>query len=180
VYRQLLTIMGQYYKGCFKKQNEENWKGLDPHNFNEGAKLTEHCYFDCNMLNALMGVIFHNPMQVVWAGDYADNEPNKEDNLYKLCEVVSAEIPTSIENFKYLVNHDKKQFIDFTKLQENKYGFIVNPLPLLTAEGNGEGNGDYYGTEKDKIGIWARDIISVESEKPTDFEEICIKFDNID
>jgi hypothetical protein len=46
-----------------------------------------------------------------------------------------------------------------------------HPLPLLTAEGNGRGGGDYRG-ESPLIGSWARDVISVETEAPTDFEEL--------
>jgi hypothetical protein len=47
---------------------------------------------------------------------------------------------------------------------------------LLTAEGNGRGGGDYNGENKEQIGIWARDIISSEKEKPEEYEELVISF----
>ena len=73
--------------------------------------------------------------------------------------------------FPYIVNHSKKQFINKNK----DYYNVLHPLPLLTCEGNGRGRGDYKG-ESNLIGIWARDIISVEREKPTeDFVEILIE-----
>ena len=62
-------------------------------------------------------------------------------------------------------NHTKKQYVDKTKFK------CYHPLPLLLAEGNGRGGGDYYGSNEDKIGIWARDVISVEDEKPEGYEE---------
>jgi hypothetical protein len=69
----------------------------------------------------------------------------------------------------YLVNHDKKLFIDLNAYQcHDSY----HPLPILTSEGNGEGSGDYYGENEELAGTWARDLISLEESQPTDFEEI--------
>ena len=69
-----------------------------------------------------------------------------------------------IAKTKYLVNHDKKQFVDKTKVPKDKDGWRIHPLPLLTCEGNGRGGGDFRG-ESELVGSWARDIISVESKK---------------
>jgi len=81
---------------------------------------------------------------------------------------------------KYLVNHDRKEFVDKTKTPKDNDGWQMHPLPLLTCEGNGRGGGDYRG-ESDLIGIWARNIIGVvtkKSDTPKDYKEI--KFDLVD
>jgi hypothetical protein len=67
------------------------------------------------------------------------------------------------------VNHTKKVFVDKTKVPESE-GWRIHPLPLLTAEGNDRGGGDYrYNNEEEKevVGSWARDVISIEKENPT-------------
>ena len=82
---------------------------------------------------------------------------------------------------KYLVNHDKKQFVNKTKVPKDGDGWKIHPLPLLTCEGNGRGGGDFFIYPEKKqgnvelIGIWARDRISVVSTKaeiPKDFTEL--------
>ena len=82
---------------------------------------------------------------------------------------------------KYLVNHDKKQFVNKTKVPKDGDGWSVHPLPLLTCEGNGRGGGDFYINPEKKqgnvklIGLWARDRISVVSTKaeiPKGFTEL--------
>jgi len=82
---------------------------------------------------------------------------------------------------KYLVNHDKKEFVNKTKVPKDNYGWAVHPLPLLTCEGNGRGGGDFHiNTEKQQgnvslIGSWARNKIGVVSRKsdiPKDYKEI--------
>jgi hypothetical protein len=41
---------------------------------------------------------------------------------------------------------------------------VLHPLPLLTAEGNGRGGGDFRGDDpQNLVGSWARDLISVEA-----------------
>jgi hypothetical protein len=82
---------------------------------------------------------------------------------------------------KYLVNHDKKEFVNKTKTPKDSDGWKIHPLPLLTCEGNGRGGGDFFvSTEKKQgnvelIGVWARDKISVVSTKaeiPKGFTEL--------
>jgi hypothetical protein len=66
----------------------------------------------------------------------------------------------------------KKQFVDKQKCSS------IHPLPLLTAEGNGNGGGDYYGENKNMVGIWARDIISISDTVPEGFTELkCVFMD---
>jgi hypothetical protein len=72
--------------------------------------------------------------------------------------------------YKYIVNHTKKQYIS----KENRE---IHPLPLLTAEGNGMGGGDYRGSNEMEVGSWARDCISLEKEIPIGFEELTLVFE---
>ena len=76
---------------------------------------------------------------------------------------------------RYIVNHDKKEFVDKNKCKASSFGWKIHPLPLLTCEGNNRGGGDFRGNEKDLVGRWSRDTISVERSKrliPKDFKEI--------
>jgi hypothetical protein len=105
-------------------------------------------------------------------------------NLYDISITIPRLLPsTHVEEYKilplkktrYLVNHDKKEFVDKTKVLKGSWGNRVHPLPLLTCEGNNRGGGDFRGDEKELVGRWARDIISIESKKsdfPKDFVEI--------
>ena len=149
------------------------------------------------------GNAFHKS-PIVWSGDYADEEPFEripkevvdalvvdgyeleevEKNGANLYSIVSVSAPKlspdsefkvlPIAKTKYIVNHDKKQFVDKTKVPKDAYGWRIHPLPLLTCEGNGRGGGDFRG-ESELVGSWARDIISVESKKsdiPKDYTEV--------
>lgn len=122
--------------------------------------------------------------------DYWNSEVIKEKgvNLYSLSETIgkltsNEEVKNKYEHefkeiapltAKYLINHDKKQFVDKSKTPKDAEGWQVHPLPLLTCEGNGRGGGDFRG-ESDLIGLWARNRISVatkKSEIPKEFKEL--------
>ncbi len=129
--------------------------------------------------------------------DYWNSKVLKEKgvNLYSLSDTIGKLIHDErVENkyqhdykgvapltAKYLVNHDKKQFVNKTKTPKDGDGWKIHPLPLLTCEGNGRGGGDFFvSTEKKQgnvelIGVWARDKISVVSKKaeiPKGFTEL--------
>jgi len=77
-------------------------------------------------------------------------------------------------NARYLINHDKKQFVDKTKTPKDRDGWQIHPLPLLTCEGNGKGGGDFRG-DSSLVGMWSRNLISVTTKKsdiPKGFEEL--------
>jgi len=80
--------------------------------------------------------------------------------------------PESLTNkesakYKFIVNHTKKMFFDKTKVPEDKDGWRVHPLPLITADSNG-GGGSYH-SEKgiNWFGLWCGDVISLEEKIPT-------------
>jgi hypothetical protein len=167
--------MGQYYYAVILDAQGKIvvWMNASP--YGSGVKLMEHSYIDNAFVNTFEfslspeGALYKS--RVVWAGDYADNEPGQENNLHQLCNedetklIAPAKKDTS--KYRYLVNHTKRQYVDKTKTGN------LHPLPLMTVEGNGRGCGDIYDAPS-FVGSWARDVISVEEEVPDteNFQEI--------
>jgi hypothetical protein len=65
-----------------------------------------------------------------------------------------------IPYYKYLVNYTKKEYCTLPKYNPAKDEYVLNPLPLLTADGNGRGGGDYR-IEDARVGSWAYDSIGL-------------------
>ena len=190
--------MGQYYRACFlnEAKNQVN-SFVKSYDFGSGAKLMEHSYQGNAFVGFVESKLVNEPKAIVWAGDYADNEPNTEHNLYDLSsdgrhlkltnhpddpysdeayKVMKKEILP--KRYKYLINYDKKEFVNKSKIESVSWteNLTIHPLPLLTCEGNGRGGGDYRNDKgQDLIGSWARNTIGVVSRKsdiPKDFKEI--------
>jgi hypothetical protein len=186
--------MGQYYKPTIINENNEVVAWMYSHKYDNGLKLMEHSYIGNNFVETFERLLTveggYHKSRVVWAGDYADDEPGViveidgepvNVNLYGLCNDKNEVKPTEriSSEYRYVVNHTKKQFVDKTKVPVDNDDYAIHPLPLLTCEGNGLGGGDYYTDKIDEqnlIGTWARDIISIEKEVPTDYEEIEFNF----
>ena len=144
-------------------------------------KLMEHSYLNNPSVATLEKLISRDGMfyksRVVWAGDYADKEPDSGLTLHLMADDNSKLIePTTAETacYRYIVNHTKKQYVD--KEHEFDESKNIHPLPLLTAEGNGRGNGDYKGSCQELVGTWARDVISVERLVPEGYAELVCEF----
>lgn len=187
-----ITItMGQYYIAAFiahsanlkdiKKEDIIAWK--PPGNFHNGNKLVEHSYITNNFMAAVehsispMGM-FHK-CRIIWAGDYADPEPCGQnihalarEQLNKIDSVQQGEV-----SYRFIVNHTKKLYIDKHILEGNG-NYILHPLSLLTADGNGRGGGDYAGTGEDMCGTWRLDSISMENSIPKDYTEFIVNFNH--
>jgi hypothetical protein len=169
--------MGQYYYPIVLDANGKIVVWMNAHNYQNGLKLTEHSFmnnnFVCTFEFGLSPEGQHHKSRVVWAGDYADKEPDHDDNLYHKCTEYSQILPEEKETTKYrfIVNHIKRLFVDKNKVPKNRDGYTLHPLPLLTCEGNGRGGGDYR-DDAPIVGTWARDIISVETDAPSEYEEI--------
>jgi hypothetical protein len=172
--------MGQYYKPIALNEEGGNpvkaW--MYSHEYDNGLKLMEHSYINNNFVNAFESQLAEgHPLfksKVVWAGDYADEEKGTSKNLYSLCVDKNKINPPAVEpmTYRYLINHTKKLFVDKTKVPEND-GWKIHPLPLLTAEGNGQGGGDFRNDDpKNIIGSWSRNSISASNEVPKGFKEI--------
>jgi hypothetical protein len=137
-------------------------------------KLMEHSYIGNEYMLAVEHLLSRKGMfyksRLVWAGDYADKEPEGE-NLYTLSDDKEPFCTKSdVNSHKYIVNHTKKQYVF--------KGTTIHRLSLLTAEGNGSGGGDYYGINYELVGIWARDVISMEDEIPDGFTEFICEFND--
>ena len=128
--------------------------------------------------------------RLVWGGDYADNEPKRNDTLYGICDIKEeTELKPKLKyiEYRFIVNHTKKQFVDKTKAPvtsvwtnsktKKEYPMRVHPLPLLTCESNGHGGGDYFSDiDKDLVGTWNRDVISVSHKQPKGYTELIVQF----
>jgi len=176
--------MGQYYIAI----NFNTMEWVSPYDYDNGAKLMEHSYLTNNFVEAVEFLLLDDGtdksrwagQRIVWAGDYANDEGYTTKNLFDLSQEKNALtmlIETIPSNYHYLVNWDKKEFVDKTKcIITHSHDAKVHPLPLLTAEGNGKGGGDYNGSNMELVGTWARDRISVMKEPPIGFTEIIPNF----
>jgi hypothetical protein len=167
--------MGQYFSPIVlndKKTQPKAW--VYSHNFGSGLKLMEHSWMKNTFVGAFESLILRNPENVVWCGDYADNVKGCKTNLSDRCKESTKVTPTKITTLKesrYIINHDKKQFVDKTKVPTDADGWRIHPLPLLTCNSNGRGGGDFRG-ESELVGKWAYDKISVDSKKPKGYAEL--------
>jgi hypothetical protein len=185
--------MGQGYRAIIlalqtnqEKEIINTW--VDPHAYANGYKIMEHSYVNNNFVEAVEYLIsplgMFNKSRLVWAGDYADEEVGSTDNLYMLTynneneKKMSLPSRHDMSSYKYIINHTKKLYIN-KETSESINNRKVHPLPLLTAEGNGRGGGDYRGQNIEFIGIWARDVISVEKDIPVGYEEFVCRFTRI-
>jgi len=168
--------MGQYYYPIILSSDGKIVVWMQSYYYNNGSKLMEHSYIGNNFVSTFeFGLSPEGPhykSRVVWAGDYADKEPEQETNLHSQCteyNMISPEEKTT-SKYGFIVNHTKKQFVDKSKVPYSD-GVKIHPLPLLTVEGNGRGGGDYKG-DSPLVGTWARDVISVEELVPEGFDEV--------
>jgi len=173
--------MGQYFKPCVLAKNKKTVvKWVYSHSYENGLKLMEHSYIGNDFVKAFETLITNNPQHVVWGGDYAEPEKGMKNNTYTRCNEkneVKPFAPTTTGQF--VVNHTKKLYVDKTKapLAQKGWSGRIHPLPLLTAEGNGEGGGDYMAkASANLVGTWARDLISIENEIPKGFTELKFGF----
>jgi len=178
--------MGQYYKVIILADNTSNKKEIIrfwicPGSYRNGMKLMEHSYYKNNLLKAVQNFLSPNGhfymSRIIWAGDYADVEKETGQNLYHMAESQESVYFPPVDNSKYnyLVNHTKKEYVDMKKLNYDE-DYIIHPLPLLVAEGNGRGGGDYSGHNMEMCGRWTRDIISFEEKCPEEYNEIVPNF----
>ena len=174
--------MGQYYKAIFlKEETNKVEKWFLSHDYDSGLKLMEHSWLKNPFVLSVEKKLMKNPKRIVWAGDYADKEKRCKTNLYERCKdsnqshrVIHLEDADEWNRkYNFIVNHTKKEYIYKMNIPADKDGCRIHPLPLLTCEGNGRGGGDYRG-ESPLVGIWARDLISIERDLQEfkDYKEI--------
>lgn len=169
--------MGQYFRGVCLRDDKQTIKAhVVSYDFNDGAKLMEHSWIRNPFVRSFERLILNNPSSVVWAGDYAEPLEGQEVNTFDLCEIDTKVQPNQsvgLREGRYIVNHTKKEYVDKQRVARSIDGWRIHPLPLLTCEGNGQGGGDFYGESgKEYVGIWARDVISIEGNKPEGYTQI--------
>lgn len=121
--------------------------------------------------------------QLVWLGDYHQENFGCKKLYEKLMDKVTPyemryvndetfvkfegvkEFSIS-KDYRYLINSEKCEYIDFKKyLIDGNLDYLLHPLPMLTADGNGKGNGDYFNQENWRdVGRWKYDTIIVSDE----------------
>ena len=183
--------MGQYYRPVVLKEDYKNENfpcilSLTSWDMGNGAKLTEHSYVGNNFVEAFAQIIHKNntkgyaDKRVVWCGDYGEHiNDNSIYHLAKYCDASEFYIEKYTDgvqrSYQYIVNTDKGQYVKVVQpSSENE--LVIHPLPLLTAYGNGQGGGDYYGSNMDKVGIWAFDHVYVADEVPDGYAELVVDF----
>lgn len=196
--------MGQYYHPVLSKDGKTNFTAYRARE-RGGLKLMEHSWWDVELPNAVAEELYRAPAHLWWMGDYAVDKYRGEDgNYYPLPDtdpillaaynaahgvVASPMVIISTDGFQLngtvLCNHTRRIFMDCDKYREAligigvfaEYSWIVHPLPLLTAVGNGNGGGDYFSeSDQESVGTWAGDLISVENEAPEGYTEVTYKF----
>jgi hypothetical protein len=207
--------MGQYYKPAMIAP-DGRVLSMTSYAFDNGAKLTEHSWIGNDFVNAAISLIYNSPKKVAWIGDYAyqqygENEGEAYTKVMPLAEFQKyydevwgearedkdflpprlfsgrdLEILSHNTKGKFIVNHDKRVYIDMTVyIRENTVnggtwdGYCMNPLPLLTACGNGRGGGDFrWGRAGfENIGIWAFDTLEYTAHIPGGYKEAIFYFD---
>jgi len=160
------------------------------------AKLMEQAYLGTWYVEAAMEYLakLGKPAKVAWVGDYAEADFAKHgmQNPHTFYNQGNPGIELmfdtpEVENQyfmadKFLVNEDKKEYLDMSRYYsqlKDSDADVINPLPILTAIGNGEGGGDYYGKKgKEDIGRWALDHIAVTDKAPGEgYKEFISEFE---
>lgn len=176
---------------------------LESWDFGNGAKLTEFSWIDNtfvsyfeSLINDENGIMAGLP--IIAAGDYADEEPSsyKKDfmNIYDLAIMFGKQLNPDWfdmqhiqpKHYRYIINKDKKLFIDTKKMKScrswvidgKRHHMRMHPLPLLCADGNGRGGGDYFGANKEVVGSWCRNVVVVSDAKPNkkEYKEVFYDF----
>ncbi len=169
--------MGQYYKPIMLADNKKTVKVfLESWDYSNGAKLMEHSWQGNNFVGAFEALLYKNPQIVAWAGDYADPCKRRKTNLYDRCHdklKFFTEVQLNKRESRYVINHTKKLYVDKVHTLKSPCGWKIHPLPLLTAEGNNRGGGDFRQADPNGfIGSWARNLISIDNVKPKGYTEL--------
>jgi len=76
--------MGQYYRVIFLDETGKTiLNSWCPFIAGCGSKLMEHAAVGNQFVAIIEHLLLHTPTRVVWAGDYADKEPESDKNLYR-------------------------------------------------------------------------------------------------
>ena len=179
--------MGQYFKAIILnedyKEHPEIVAFCESFEYSNGAKLMEHSYMGNTFVAAALAMISeYNGSRFVWCGDYAETILGEsEDNACNICDDCEEKAKCYDYNElnldyvgKIIVNHDKKEYIVLPKDKVKE--LVICPLPLLCADGNGLGGGDYFGINMKYVGRWAYDHIEIVESEPDGYIKLNMKF----
>lgn len=87
-------------------------------------------------------------------------------------KIVKVKRLREISEFFYCLNFWKSK---------DKAGWVIHPLPLLTAVGNDKGSGDFHegNIGYEFVGSWAWNLISIDEKVPNNFKKIDVVFKEI-
>lgn len=167
--------MGQYYRAVILEDGKRNV--YDPMSMDNGWKLMEHSWWLNDFCAAIAEKLFQEPRRLAWVGDYAESEEllplciNRAKVWGERAKVKKLERTNfNLDSVKWLVNKTKNVAIDLEayKLKSIDKGWIVFPISLLTAIGNGRGGGDYHDSNPnyDAVGSWAWDELYLSNVLP--------------
>lgn len=80
----------------------------------------------------------------------------------------------NLDTYKYIINIRTKEYIEIPEPSDTDW--IVHPLPILLADGNGRGGGDYVGSNMEFVGKWAFHPIGATNEIPKGYKKLDIVF----
>ena len=126
--------------------------------------------------------------RVCWVGDYANDDDFHFKNSSAFYTPMYGEIwgdsvkplTSSATDFtldhKFWLNHDTKEYVDLDDYKEksvDKEGWVIHPLPLLTAVGNDRGSGDFHNGNigYEFVGSWAWNLISISDTPPKSYKK---------
>ena len=151
----------------------------------------EHSCDEMGVVFEIYQQIYMAKRQIIWIGDYAKDHPlyrPEYDRIYHKAwdrqyrRPKKKEPPVFSTKECFLVNHTKNEYLSFDKYAQVNTTYdewgpqLIQPLPLLTAIGNGLGGGDYRGEDMEYVGSWAGDYISIRRAEPAHSREILPKF----
>lgn len=80
----------------------------------------------------------------------------------------------NLDTYKYVINIRTHEYIEIPEPSDTDW--IVHPLPILLADGNGRGGGDYHGSNMEFVGKWAFHPIGATNEIPKGYKKLDIIF----
>jgi hypothetical protein len=184
IFAQNTNTMGQYYHPLVLADKSNAVKGhLYSHEFSNGLKLMEHSYIGNYFVEAaerLLAFGSWRGKRLVWAGDYGDLKLYDKCNYANNSKSEVVNYHSKMDDYHFILNHTKRLFVDKRKAPMSKSGWsdgmTVHPLPLLTADGNGRGGGDYH-KDNHHVGTWAKHRISIANEVPKGYKELIPNFE---
>lgn len=173
--------MGQYHRFVFLDNTGEPVLSLSTRSTQVGAKLMEHSYLNSPYMVLVEHLLMDefNGYSLIWCGDYSDGDiydkacKLEAKSFVKLKPILDSLMKHELHHEgRFIINLSKKLYIDLDSIENE-----IHPLPLLCSISNGRGGGDYEGLDMELIGNWKGDKIAVSNEKPIDYEEFSVHFE---